>query len=114
MVQVVMNLLINAADAMVNLEGRTPRIRLVTLCDNEWLTAKVIDNGSGIPKQVLPRVFEERFTTKGAGRGSGLGLSVCRSLIAKAGGAIDVRSEEGVGTEVEIRLPVPLLGADCR
>lgn len=114
MVQVVMNLLINAADAMVNLEGRTPRIRLVTLCDNEWLTAKVIDNGSGIPKQVLPRVFEERFTTKGAGRGSGLGLSVCRSLIAKAGGTIDVRSEEGVGTEVEIRLPVPLLGADCR
>lgn len=114
MVQVAMNLLINAADALGNLEVRMPQIRLVTSCDDQWVIVKVIDDGSGIPEHVLPHVFEERFTTKGPGRGSGLGLSVCRSLIAKAGGTIDVKSKVGVGTEVEIRLPVPVLGADCR
>jgi len=114
MVQVAMNLLINAADALGNLDGRMPQIRIVTSCDDQWVIAKVIDDGSGIPKHVLPHVFEERFTTKGAGRGSGLGLSVCRSLVEKAGGTIEIRSVEGVGTEVEIRLPVPVLGADCR
>lgn len=110
MVQVVMNLLINAADAFGNSEGRLPQIRLVTSCSDNWVTARVIDNGSGIPKGVLPHVFDERFTTKGQGRGSGLGLSVCRSLIMRSGGTIEIRSEEGVGTEVEIRLPVSVLG----
>ncbi|MBS1142227.1 MAG: histidine kinase [Proteobacteria bacterium] len=114
MVQVAMNLLINAADALGSIEGRLPQIRLVTSCCEQWVTAKVIDDGSGISKEVLPHVFEERFTTKGQGRGSGLGLSVCRSLIMRAGGRIEIKSEEGVGTEVEIRLPVPVLGADCR
>lgn len=114
MVQVAMNLLINAADALGNIEGRLPQIRLVTGCDDQWVSAKVIDDGSGISKDILPHIFEERFTTKGQGKGSGLGLSVCRSLIARAGGVIEVRSEEGIGTEVEIKLPVPVLGADCR
>lgn len=114
MVQVAMNLLINAADALANIEGRLPQIRMVTSCDDQWVSARVIDDGSGIPKQVLPHVFEERFTTKGPGRGSGLGLSVCRSLIMKAGGTIVIRSEEGVGTDVEIRLPIPALGTDSR
>lgn len=114
MVQVAMNLLINAADALGNIEGRLPQIRLVTACDDQWVSAKVIDDGSGISKDILPHIFEERFTTKGQGKGSGLGLSVCRSLIARAGGVIEVRSEVDVGTEVEIKLPVPVLGADCR
>lgn len=114
MVQVAMNLLINAADALGGIEGRLPQIRLVTNCDGQWVSAKVIDDGSGISREILPHVFEERFTTKGQGRGSGLGLSVCRSLIVRAGGTIEIQSEEGVGTEVEIRLPVPVLGADCR
>lgn len=114
LVQVVMNLLINAADALANIEGRLPQIRLVTSYDDQWVTIKVIDDGSGISQEILPRVFEERFTTKGQGRGSGLGLSVCRSLIIRAGGTVEIRSEENVGTEVEIKLPVPVLGADCR
>jgi signal transduction histidine kinase len=109
-----MNLLINAADALSGMAGGTPKIRLISSWSDDFVIVRVIDNGAGIPASVLLRVFEERFTTKGAGRGSGLGLSVCRSLVEKAGGKIDISSELGVGTEVVIKLPVPILGADCR
>lgn len=113
-VQVAINLLINAADALGQIEGRSPRILVTTGIDGDWVKAAIIDNGTGIPEEILPRVFDERFTTKGAGRGSGLGLSVCRTLVEKAGGKISISSTFGVGTEVEIRFPVPFLGADCR
>lgn len=113
-VQVAINLLINAADALHQLQGRSPVIRVQTALDDEFVVARISDNGSGIPPEILPRVFEERFTTKGPGHGSGLGLALCRSLIEKAGGTIVLRSEVGSGTEAEIRLPVPALGADCR
>ena len=112
-VQVAMNLLINAADALRDLEGRAPQIRVSTSYEGE-VTVRVADNGCGIPPKILPRVFEERFSTKDPGRGGGLGLALCRSLIEMAGGRIDIGSELGVGTEVEIRLPVPILGADYR
>lgn len=114
MVQVAMNLLINAGDALSEIQGRSPLIRIVTRIDGEWVSALIIDNGPGIPEAILPRVFEERFTTKGPGRGSGLGLSVCRSLVEKAGGEILVSSQEGVGTTVELRFPVPKLEMVCR
>ncbi|MBS1197902.1 MAG: histidine kinase [Proteobacteria bacterium] len=114
MVQVAMNLLINAADALGQLEGRSPAIRVTSSVDNDYVKVTIVDNGTGIPEEILPRVFEERFTTKGAGRGSGLGLSVCRSLVEKAGGKISISSEFGVGTEVTVLFPVPILGADCR
>lgn len=113
-VQVAINLLINAADALHHLEGRTPLIRVQSLQDDGYVVARISDNGSGIAPEVLPRVFEERFTTKGPGHGSGLGLALCRSLIEKAGGTIEIRSTQGIGTEAEIRLPVPAMGADCR
>lgn len=113
-VQVAINLLINAADALHHLEGRSPVIHVRTSQEDGFVVARIADNGSGIPPEVMPRVFEERFTTKGPGHGSGLGLALCRSLVEKAGGTIEIRSELGVGTEVELRLPVPALGADCR
>lgn len=113
-VQVAINLLINAADALHHLQGRSPVIRVQTVQDDGFVVARISDNGSGIPPEILPRVFEERFTTKGPGHGSGLGLALCRSLIERAGGTIVIRSEQGSGTEVDIRLPVPALGADCR
>jgi signal transduction histidine kinase len=114
MVQVAMNLLINAGDALSEIQGRPPLIRIVTRIDGDWVSALIVDNGPGIPEAILPRVFEERFTTKGPGRGSGLGLSVCRSLVERAGGEILITSQTGVGTTVELRFPVPQLGADCR
>ena len=114
LVQVAMNLLINAADALREVESRQPEIRVVTVRNDDRVVLQVIDNGAGIPHDVLPRVFEERFSTKGPGHGSGLGLAVCKSLLERAGGQIVINSEPGLGTVVEITLPVPLLGADCR
>ncbi len=114
MVQVAMNLLINAADALRDVDSRQPEIRVLTARRDEQVLLQVIDNGSGIPRDVLPRVFEERFSTKQPGQGSGLGLAVCKSLLERVGGQITINSEVGLGTIVEITLPVPLLGADCR
>jgi signal transduction histidine kinase len=114
MVQVAMNLLINAADALKDVESRQPEIRVLTARNGDRVLLQVIDNGSGIPHEILPRVFDERFSTKGPGRGSGLGLAVCKSLLERAGGQIAINSEPGLGTIVEVTLPVPLLGADCR
>jgi len=114
MVQVAMNLLINAADALKEMDDRQPEIRVSTARQDDRVLLQVVDNGSGIPDDVLPRVFEERFSTKPPGHGSGLGLAVCRSLLKRAGGEISIRSIVGLGTTVEVTLPVPLLGADCR
>jgi signal transduction histidine kinase len=114
LVQVAMNLLINAADALHGRTAPPPHIRLLTSREDDFVVIRVLDNGEGISQENLPLVFVERFTTKAPGKGSGLGLSLCRSLIEKAGGSIEIASEPGEGTEVQIRLPVPVLGADCR
>jgi two-component system, NtrC family, sensor kinase len=112
LVQVAMNLLINAADALHGKTGAPPQIRVITSRHEAQVLIQVIDNGEGISPENLPMVFVERFSTKAPGRGSGLGLSLCRSLIEKAGGAIDIESALGQGTEVRIRLPIPVLGVD--
>lgn len=114
LVQVAMNLLINAADALHGRTSPSPKIRVMTSRHAEQVIIQVIDNGEGISQENLPMVFVERFSTKAPGQGSGLGLALCRSLIEKAGGTIDIESELGVGTEVRVCLPVPVLGADCR
>jgi signal transduction histidine kinase len=114
LVQVAMNLLINAADALSQIQQRPPKIRVVSSIEGDYAKVSVIDNGAGISEDVLPHVFEERFTTKGPGRGSGLGLSVCRSLVERAGGTISISSEAGVGTRLDLLFPIPLLGEDCR
>lgn len=110
LVQVAMNLLINAADA---LEGRTdpkPLIRVVTGAREGWVFFEIVDNGSGIRPELLDRIFDERFTTKGPGRGSGLGLGLCRALVRKLDGDITITSIAGAGTTATVKLPEPLLG----
>lgn len=114
LVQVAMNLLINAADALHGRSNPLPRIRVVTSRPGELVMIQVFDNGEGMSPEVLAMVFVERFTTKPPGHGSGLGLSLCRSLIERAGGSIEIYSELGIGSEVQIKLPVPVLGVDCR
>ena len=104
--QVIMNLLINSADAA---EGRTepkPRIIMSTGRSGEGVTVMVTDNGTGMDKATLNRVFEEYFTTKPMGKGSGIGMAVSKSLIESGGGSINVDSEPGIGTTVTIWLPV--------
>lgn len=104
--QVLMNLLINAADATEGRQDPKPRITIMSRCDSGAVTILVKDNGPGIAPEILSRVFEEFFTTKPAGKGTGIGLAVSRSLIASLGGTITMDSQVEMGTVVTIRLPL--------
>lgn len=111
LVQVAMNLLINAADAA---QGRTeppPRLTVTTRPADDKVLIEVSDNGCGIAPEHLDLVFNEHFTTKGVGHGSGLGLALCRSLIREAGGEISIASALGLGTMVTVTLPIPVIGS---
>lgn len=106
-VQVLMNVLINSADALEGRRGNDPKITVATRIKDGVVVLEVGDNGHGIDGNCLFKVFDEHFTTKAPGRGSGLGLSLCRSLIQQAGGDIQLESTLDVGTKVRIMLPEP-------
>jgi signal transduction histidine kinase len=95
------NLVSNSLDAMP--EGG--RLDISLSATETGVRLLVADSGTGIPPDVLPRVFDPWVTTKPAGRGTGLGLSITRDAIASHGGVIDVRSEPGQGTIFTIDLP---------
>jgi len=105
LVQVLMNLLINAADALEGVAGRAQRVSVATGAASGVVWLRVEDNGCGMSDAIKRRVFEPYFTTKTAGGGTGLGLPLCRSLIEAMGGTVDLESVAGTGTTVEIRLP---------
>jgi signal transduction histidine kinase len=100
--QVLLNLSLNAIDAMAN--GGT--LTLETTSGDGFVTARVCDTGPGIPKDVLPRVFEAFFTTKEAGRGTGLGLFVSRDLVEGLGGKLEIERTGPEGTVFAVRLPM--------
>lgn len=104
--QVLINLLVNAADAVENLEDRLPVVSVATRLVAGAVEVSVTDNGIGMEPQTLARAFDEYFTTKAAGRGTGLGLFLCRTLVGEAGGEIELDSTFGEGTSVTVRLPV--------
>ncbi len=104
--QVLMNLLINAADASANIKGRSPTTTCATTAKNGSVFISITDNGHGMNQEALDRAFEAFYTTKPAGKGTGLGLSLCHSIIAEHGGKIDISSEPDAGTTVRITLPV--------
>ena len=66
----------------------------------------VKDTGMGIPPELLNKVFEPFFSTKPVGKGTGLGLSLCFSIIESHRGRIEIKSEQGMGTEVRVILPI--------
>jgi signal transduction histidine kinase len=105
--QVLVNLVGNAHHAMRRRPG-TKRITVQGRLDRERSTVRLAvgDTGPGIPAGVRARIFEAFFTTKPAGEGTGLGLSLCRSIIEEHGGTIAVESVEGTGTTFVIDLPV--------
>jgi signal transduction histidine kinase len=101
--QILMNLLLNAAQA-------TPAGGSITISAGLEQSAGIIelrvrDSGSGIPADILPHVFEPFFTTK-RGKGTGLGLSISQSYIRSHGGDIQLESTPGAGTSVRVTLPV--------
>ena len=105
--QVIMNLLINAADALGSRAEGTREIALKSELSGNQVCFTVADNGSGMDKETLERAFEAFYTTKKS-KGTGLGLSLCYSIITGHGGTIEIDSSPNQGTQVRIYLPVPL------
>jgi len=99
--QVVLNLLINAADAV----GECGTIRVRTRREGDRVRLSVRDDGEGIPEESLDRIFDPFFTTKDVGEGSGLGLSISYEIVARHGGEIVVESKLGKGTTFSVILP---------
>jgi signal transduction histidine kinase len=91
---------LNAADAA------TSRIRLSAKPYEKGVRVSVEDDGSGIDEKVRDTIFEPFVTTKEVGKGTGLGLAVCRGLVEAAGGAITVGASELGGARFELRLPL--------
>ena len=121
--QVIMNLVVNARDAMPN--GGKLTIETATLHLDESFTAKqlgvqaglhvaisITDTGAGMDEDTLSHLFEPFFTTKALGRGTGLGLATAYGIIQRSGGAIAMLSEVGKGTTARIYLPVAQARAD--
>jgi signal transduction histidine kinase len=107
--QVLLNLLMNAMAAVsaggrIELDVRAAPSRGDQDGSRPGVQLCVQDTGHGIPKAVVPRVFEPFFSTK-PGQGTGLGLTICRDIVREHGGAIDVESAVGLGTTVRVWLP---------
>ena len=116
--QVVLNLVINARDAMpdggelwIGTERATGK--LASGYEGEVVRMTLRDTGVGMSPEVTQRAFEPFFTTKDAGAGSGLGLAMCYGIVTEAGGEVRIESEPGVGTSVEVVLPVASASAEA-
>jgi C4-dicarboxylate-specific signal transduction histidine kinase len=105
--RVLINLLDNAINA--SKEGGRLKIaaRASATCEaRRGIYMEITDKGSGIPAELLPKIFELFVTTKPSGKGTGLGLVVCQEIVKAHGGTIDIESEVGTGTSVRIYLPI--------
>jgi predicted ATPase/C4-dicarboxylate-specific signal transduction histidine kinase len=101
--QILINLIINARDALA--DSRQPVIRIVAKPIEGMLELSVTDNGPGIPQEIQTKIFDPFFTTKPPGKGTGLGLSVTRRLVQDVGGSIQVESLLGHGCCLCLQFP---------
>lgn len=103
--QVVLNLLVNAAQAVPE-GGKDNHIRLSARREADEVVIEVEDNGPGIEAEAMSRIFDPFYTTKPVGLGTGLGLSVCKGIVTALGGTIDVRTAPGQGACFRVALPL--------
>ncbi|MBK9263614.1 MAG: PAS domain S-box protein [Polyangiaceae bacterium] len=103
--QVIVNLLMNAVQALPDRPAAENQITVALRCEHRAVVMEVRDNGAGISEESLRHVFDPFFTTKPVGEGMGLGLSICNSIINAHGGRIDVDSTVGIGTAFRVILP---------
>jgi len=107
LVQVLLNLLLNASDAVPETD---PRIAVRATHEDGEVRLSVDDNGEGVAAEVRERLFEPFVTTKEVGKGTGLGLAVCRGLVEAAGGTISAEDAPGGGARFVLTLPEAKLG----
>jgi signal transduction histidine kinase/streptogramin lyase len=108
--RVILNLITNAFYAVTEkkktaVAGYEPTVTVTTKKMNDTISVTVKDNGDGVPKKVLDKIFQPFFTTKPTGQGTGLGLSLSYDVIKSHGGELKVETKEGEGTEFTIFLP---------
>jgi two-component system, NtrC family, sensor kinase len=104
LMQVLMNLLINAADALEDSTDRKPTIEVSTRLVDGEVSLSVRDNGHGMNTTVLAQAFRRSFTTKPAGKGRGIGLYLCKKLVEESGGHMELASSPGAGTTACVKL----------
>lgn len=104
--QVVLNLLVNAGDALEQARVREGEVRVRGLAHGERVTLLVEDNGPGFPAEVLPRLFEAFFTTKAPDKGTGLGLAISRDLVQRVGGTLSADNRPEGGARLRLELPM--------
>lgn len=107
LVQVVMNLLVNAGQALQEARPSDARIVVRNFVAQESAVIEVADNGPGVPAAVRERIFEPFFTTKPVGEGTGLGLAISRQIVCSLGGKLELRESPGGGATFHIELPLP-------
>ncbi|MEO0205144.1 MAG: ATP-binding protein [candidate division WOR-3 bacterium] len=101
--RVIMNLLLNAIEAVAALKERKPEIRIALREERKNIFITISDNGSGIPGSELEKIFEPYYTTKKGG--TGLGLFIAQKIVREHNGEIKVESSDGFGTKFSIILP---------
>jgi two-component system NtrC family sensor kinase len=101
MTQVLVNIVVNAIQAMPN----SGKLTIRTLASDKFVSLIVEDTGMGMEKNITNQIFQPFFTTKDVGVGTGLGLSVVYGIVKSHGGSIDVDSKVGKGTRIQIKLP---------
>jgi signal transduction histidine kinase len=108
---VILNLINNAFYAVDEKKkqlgnGYEPMVSVSTKRNSGKVEIKILDNGNGIPKKILDKIFQPFFTTKPTGQGTGLGLSMSYDIIKAHGGEIKVQNKEGEGSEFIVQLPI--------
>jgi len=103
--QVLINLMINAMDALEGKKDEKPTVTVRTYSGDGKVCVEVKDNGSGIPKDIQEKIFDPFFTTKGPEKGTGLGLAIIASILHQHHAGISVESEIGKGTQFKVSFP---------
>jgi signal transduction histidine kinase len=104
--QVILNLLLNAQQAITETGRNSGRIEIGTQANRREVILDIKDDGCGIPEEMHLRIFDAFFTTKRVGEGTGLGLSISQCIVSDHGGRIELESSPGQGSRFRVILPV--------
>jgi len=110
--QVILNLLLNAQQAIEETGRDGGRIEIGTQANRREVVLEITDDGCGIPEEIHTKIFDAFFTTKPVGEGTGLGLSISHSIVSDHGGRIELESTPGQGSRFRVILPVERKGTD--